>query len=288
MAGDWIKVEAVTPDKPEVHEIAEALQIDPETALGHLFRVWIWADQHSLSGDALSVTDVTLDSIARRNGFAQAMRNAGWLKGAGRVSFPNFERHNGKTAKNRALTKDRMKRHRDDVNVTSPSPEKRREEGNYSPLSTSGTSTPENPTPPQEKRARRGTKTAKTELPVDMVVSERVRAWAAKKGFGRLDEHLEAFKAKARKLVLTYADWDAAFEEAVREDWAGLRGKNGNHASGAPASGWKVGAEPTHVLVAAAELLGIEAWREGEETFGQFRARIVACDGGEVLLRGRG
>lgn len=113
-----------------------------------------------------------------------------------------------------------------------------------------------------------------------------MRSWAAEKGFGRLDEHLEAFRAKARKSDLRYVDWDAAFEEAVREDWAGLRGKNGNHASGAPASVWKVGAEPDRVLRAAAEMLEIPPWGEGE-TQGQFRKRIVDA-GGEALLRGRG
>lgn len=128
MAGDWIKVETTTPDKEQVHQIAEELQISPEAVVGHLFRVWIWADQHSISGDAISVTDVTLDSIAHVAGMAKAMRNAGWLVGAGKIGFPKFDRHNGKTAKNRALTKDRMKRHRDDGNVTPPSPEKRREE----------------------------------------------------------------------------------------------------------------------------------------------------------------
>lgn len=287
MAGDWIKVEAVTPDKPEVHAMAEELGVAPEEVLGRLFRVWIWADQHTLSGDALSVTDALLDSVARVTGFAKAMRNVGWLRGVGKVNFPNFERHNGKTAKNRALAKDRMKRHRDADSVTVPSPEKRREEGKPTPPLTTGNSTPENPTSPPEspgrKRARRAVETA---FPEGFVIDDSLREWAKGKGFGRLEEHLEAFRAKCLKVGRTYVDWRAAFQEAVREDWAGLRGKNGNHAAGAPASGWKAGGEPAQVLKDAGELLGISPWAK-DETHGQFRKRIVDA-GGEQLLRGRG
>jgi hypothetical protein len=68
-------------------------------------------------------------------------------------------------------------------------------------------------------------KSRKTELPADFGVSERVRAWAAEKGFGQLPEHLDAFKRKAAAKGYTYIDWDAAFMEAIREDWAKLRGR---------------------------------------------------------------
>ena len=33
MAGDWIKFEIATPDKPEVWEIAESLDIDPDAVI---------------------------------------------------------------------------------------------------------------------------------------------------------------------------------------------------------------------------------------------------------------
>lgn len=65
----------------------------------------------------------------------------------------------------------------------------------------------------------------KTSLPDDFSVSQRVSDWAATKGFDRLDEHLDAFKRKALMNAYTYTDWDLAFMEAVREDWAKLRSK---------------------------------------------------------------
>lgn len=62
-------------------------------------------------------------------------------------------------------------------------------------------------------------------------------AWATSKGFGQIDEHLDAFKRKASANGYAYVDWDSAFMEAIREDWAKLRGKTANGA--APSSGPK-------------------------------------------------
>jgi uncharacterized protein YdaU (DUF1376 family) len=79
--------------------------------------------------------------------------------------------------------------------------------------------------PPVRKRSKR---TQALPMPPDFAVSPAVRAWAEGKGFGNLDEHLDAFKRKAKAKGYTYVDWDAAFMEAIREDWAKLRtGRNG-------------------------------------------------------------
>jgi len=108
VAGDWIKLEMTTPDKPEVHAIASALNIEAEHVLGCLCRIWIWADEQSLNGHALSVTEKTLDRVARVPNFAKAMRESGWLTGEnGAITLPNFGAHNGKTAKSRALAQRR-------------------------------------------------------------------------------------------------------------------------------------------------------------------------------------
>lgn len=63
----------------------------------------------------------------------------------------------------------------------------------------------------------------KTTLPADFGVSDRVKVWAKKEGFDRLEDHCEAFKRKASAKGYRYVDWDAAFMEAIREDWAKLR-----------------------------------------------------------------
>lgn len=64
---------------------------------------------------------------------------------------------------------------------------------------------------------------SKTAIPDDFGISDRVRRWAGENGFGRLDDHLAAFRRKCAAHGYAYLDHDAAFMEAIREDWAKLR-----------------------------------------------------------------
>lgn len=136
----WIKIDHTTLDKPEVMQIAEKLSITPEQAFGHLCRVWIWADQQSLNGHAISVTEKALDRVSGHAGFVTAMREAGWLKGKdGALSFPNFDNHNGETAKKRALAYKRQVTHRSrterDISVTRLEKEKIKKTSNTADVS---------------------------------------------------------------------------------------------------------------------------------------------------------
>ena len=71
-------------------------------------------------------------------------------------------------------------------------------------------------------RARR-TRTVQTELPPDFTITPTLQAWADEHGHDRMQEHLEAFRGKALAKGYRYADWEQAFRNAVRDDWAGLR-----------------------------------------------------------------
>ena len=109
MAGDWLKIEICTPEKPEVHLMAEHLKIDPDAVVGKLIRVWAWFDQHTMDGNAASVTAALLNRVAGQAEFTTAMVSVGWLKDSGgAMSLPAFDRHNGKTAKNRVLSAKRQ------------------------------------------------------------------------------------------------------------------------------------------------------------------------------------
>lgn len=70
---------------------------------------------------------------------------------------------------------------------------------------------------------KRKPKTQKTTVPENFEISEQVRIWAASKNFGDLEQHLEYFVSKAAANGYKYADWDAAFKTAIRDDWAKLR-----------------------------------------------------------------
>jgi hypothetical protein len=108
MAGDWIKVEHCLPDKPEVHLIARILGIDPDAVVGKLVRLWCWADAHTVSGEDIPVLATFVDRMAFQPGFADALVQAGWLVVKDDVlTIPRFGRHNGHTAKARALAAER-------------------------------------------------------------------------------------------------------------------------------------------------------------------------------------
>jgi hypothetical protein len=62
-------------------------------------------------------------------------------------------------------------------------------------------------------------------LPEDFGISDRVRAWAKEKGHTNLEEHLESFRHKAKARGYLYADWDDAFMEAIRKNWAGVESR---------------------------------------------------------------
>jgi uncharacterized protein YdaU (DUF1376 family) len=80
----------------------------------------------------------------------------------------------------------------------------------------------------QEPKGSARKRATKTPLPPDFVISDRVRSWASAQGYPDLDRHLDAFKRKCAIHDYRYVDWDLAFMEAVRGDWAKLR-VNGAH-----------------------------------------------------------
>lgn len=113
MAGDWIKFELTTMDKPEVCQIADLADIDPDAVVGKLMRVWGWFDQQTENGNAPSVSKKLLDRMVGVTGFCEHMKSVGWMvESEGTISLPHFERHNGKTAKNRLLTAKRVANHK--------------------------------------------------------------------------------------------------------------------------------------------------------------------------------
>lgn len=136
MSGEWIKLEHATPNKPEVYRLSRLLGISRGDAFLLLVEWWMWLDRNSCNGNVTLLLRQDVDQLMHCAGFATAMEAVGWLvfDNEQSLKITNFERHNGKTAKERALTKDRMQRMRDDNVTQIPSPEKRREEVKIKPL----------------------------------------------------------------------------------------------------------------------------------------------------------
>lgn len=62
--------------------------------------------------------------------------------------------------------------------------------------------------------------TNKTSLPDGFSISERVKTWAEKNGHDQLEKHLENFILSCEKNSYKYANWDSAFMDAIRKNWA--------------------------------------------------------------------
>jgi hypothetical protein len=130
MAGDWMKVEKDTPEKPEIYRIAEILGISQGDAFLACFRVWRWADSQTADG-VIRASIAAIDDNAKHQNFHHALCEVGWLKPrSGSVELPNFVRHMGLSAKRRCLDSVRKMSARK-ADKTRTREEKRREESKH-------------------------------------------------------------------------------------------------------------------------------------------------------------
>ena len=272
MAGDWIKLEHATPNKPEVYRFADLLGVEPDHGLGILVRFWIWLDRNSRDGSVTHVFAKPLEKLMHCPGFVAAMIDIGWLEmdeKTGRITVPNHDRHNGNPAKSRALARDRMQRLRYDSVTQDASPEKRREELN---TTTNTGSQPAAALPPVDKSEAppklKGQKRLQgSALPTGFAISDRVRQWAAAKGYVSLETYLELFVGRNAASGKRYVDWDAAFMNAIREDWYGVR--NGGQHKRSVNAWWST----EQATLEMGRTVGINP--RGNETWSELRARIA-------------
>lgn len=128
MVGDWIKWQKGLVDKPKVMQIAKALGVSQLEAAAMCMLVWEWADETTEDGFVNVPVEIVVSAIARRTGsreMYQAMLSVGWIQETGTgIVFPGFDKHNGQSAKKRALATERQRRTRvsstDDMPSTAP------------------------------------------------------------------------------------------------------------------------------------------------------------------------
>lgn len=138
MAGDWIKVEQATLDKPEILRAADMLGVHRREALGIFIEFWIWLDKN-LSGSCpdfvRNTSRKSLDELLHVHGFAAVLEHIGWATWDDErviLHVTNADRHNGNTAKTRALDAKRKRNSRrssvPEVSVSQPDVSGTREE----------------------------------------------------------------------------------------------------------------------------------------------------------------
>lgn len=122
MAGDWIKMRADLFTHPKVVRISSALNADTLRTVGGLMSVWCLFDAHSEDGHLEGYGPDVLDAHLRWPGFSAAMIAVGWLcmDGQSGLFLPDFDTHNGISAKRRAQEADRKRSERSSKNRPQP------------------------------------------------------------------------------------------------------------------------------------------------------------------------
>ena len=105
----WIKVEVSTPDKTEMRVIARECHCSRADAFLAFFLFFRFADTQTDDGTLPMLTAADVDDIAGLPGFANAMETVGWLTVTSTgFTVRNWDRHNGQSAKRRAINQARM------------------------------------------------------------------------------------------------------------------------------------------------------------------------------------
>ena len=197
MAGDWIKMRVDLKDDPSVFKLAELMGVDELHVIGCLFCFWAWADKHAVDGRVDGATSRLVDRVSSTPGFSAAMEQVGWIVvDAGGVCIPNFDRHNGESAKERGLKNARQARWRagraDVVDGAASTDASTREEKRREEIKTK--------TP--RKRAAATQLVSLSDLMAEGVERQHAVDWLATR--------------KVKNLPLTQTAWEDAKAEAVK------------------------------------------------------------------------
>lgn len=121
MSGDWIKMRGDLYSDPEVVRAARLCKVDRDTIVGRLHRTWAWADKVTADGFVAGMNADDLNETLNIKGWAQALQVVGWLEVTpDGLRFPRFEKHNGKSAKRRAMDTGRKQEERRNVSPQYP------------------------------------------------------------------------------------------------------------------------------------------------------------------------
>jgi hypothetical protein len=110
MAGDWIKMRTDLQTDPRVVTLAAQLKRNRLETVGALHAFWSLADTHSVDGELPGYTPNALDEMIRIDGFTVALASVNWIEiRDNALVLPDFDKHNGQSAKRRAQAMERMR-----------------------------------------------------------------------------------------------------------------------------------------------------------------------------------
>lgn len=255
MSIDWIKMRSDLQSHPKVVRILSAVRpqdvltpSDKFRVIGGLHAVWSIFDKHSIDGKLNGYSPSILNGIIGWEGFAEAMIGVNWLAfdGIETVTVPEFEEHNGSSAKRRAEDQKRKRNARNssascpqDVRITSASgPQSVRNE----PDNIDAKVGLEKEKEKKEQKKRVNGHVKKDELTLDDWIAtlrddedaiesdDPLMPWADQVGLPREFIVIAWFEFKRQFIAngKRQKDWRSHFRNAVRRDWLKLWRFNGD------------------------------------------------------------
>jgi hypothetical protein len=123
---NWIKWTKGFANKPKVLRLAHLWKCSPCEAAACCMIIWEWADDISVDGHVDAPVDACVDLLFHATGKKDAFAGfeaVGWLtKTEQGICFPDFDVHNGKSAKLRALHSERQRKWRKNVDAPVDAP----------------------------------------------------------------------------------------------------------------------------------------------------------------------
>lgn len=130
MSNDWIKMRVDLDTDTDVIGISAELGISETYVVGLLHKFWSWANKNTSTGTLHRTSPAWIDRFVSCSGFSEALVRVGWLVVRhNSLILPEWDRHNGSSAKSRACDAIRKKGERDsqkniEVTPKSRNPEK--------------------------------------------------------------------------------------------------------------------------------------------------------------------
>ena len=115
MAVNWLKVETTTPDKKEMLRLGHLCKLSKADTFLAWFQLWAYFDREANDGFVPGMTRSAVDKIAEVPGFAVALedKDVDWIYvDSTGLTVAEWDIHNGKKAKKRALDAKRKKNYR--------------------------------------------------------------------------------------------------------------------------------------------------------------------------------
>jgi DNA replication protein DnaT len=113
MAGHWIPWEVGLHQKSEVVRMAKACGVHPHEMAARCMIVWAWAQDQTVDGIIPGLTAADISRTVGIPEIGEALQAVGWLTDlTDGISFPNWERFNGRPSKQRMLSAERKRRQR--------------------------------------------------------------------------------------------------------------------------------------------------------------------------------